>query len=148
MRDLVLRSTSHARTASNTLTARTRTSPHVLSIASLEDYHTAIMNTPKVVCVRFYAPWCKACLAVAPHFYHLAQTYADDCLFLDVPVTHNNLKLYQGLGVESLPYGHIYLPELGLVEETMLTRQHMAEFREKVKHYVQQQQRLEEQSFS
>jgi hypothetical protein len=42
--------------------------------------------------------------------------------FIDVPVTGDNATLHQGLGVPSLPYCHIYHPEVGLVEELRMTR--------------------------
>ena len=77
----------------------------------------------------------QACKAVAPLFYHLATQYPDT-IFVDVPVTPQNAALHQGLGVRSLPFGHIYHPQEGLVEEVKLTRKHMLEFRDKLDQYV------------
>jgi hypothetical protein len=51
-----------------------------------------------------------------------------DTIFLDVPVTETNANLHKGLGVETVPYSHIYHPELGLVEETKLSRETFSEF--------------------
>ena len=56
---------------------------------------------------------------MAPSYYHLA-TQQPGALFVDVPVTPANANLHQGLGVPSLPYGHIYQPGLGLVEELII----------------------------
>jgi hypothetical protein len=50
------------------------------------------------------------------------RRYTPDVKFVDVPVTNDNANLHQGLGVPSLPFGHIYHPSAGLVEELKLTR--------------------------
>jgi hypothetical protein len=69
----------------------------------------------------------QACKAVTPLFYRLA-TLHEDIVFVDVPVTQENAVIHQGLGVPSLPFGHIYHPQAGLVEELKLTRQHIQDF--------------------
>ena len=58
-------------------------------------------------------------------------------VFVDVPVTEKNAALHQGLGVPSLPFGHLYHPQSGLVEEMKLTRNHIAEFEGKLDGYLQ-----------
>lgn len=44
--------------------------------------------------------------------------------FVEVPVTNHNANLHQGLEVPSLPYGHIYYPEAGLVEEMKISKKY------------------------
>lgn len=68
-------------------------------------------------------------------FYHLANKHSD-VVFVDVPVTPENANLHQGLGVQSLPYGHIYDPKNGLVEELSVTKKSMPEFEEKLRSYL------------
>ena len=53
-----------------------------------------------------------------------------DVVFVDVPVTQDNAVIHQGLGVPSLPFGHIYHPQAGLVEELKLTRKDIQDFEE------------------
>ena len=77
----------------------------------------------------------KACKAIRPLFYRLARDLPD-VLFVDVPVTEGNANLHQGLGVPSLPFGHIYSPNCGLVEELKITRQHFPMFVRKLQSYV------------
>lgn len=89
----------------------------------------------RLVVVRFYAPWCKACKAIAPSFYRLASVY-ENVLFVDVPVTPENANLHQGLEVPSLPFAHIYHPESGLVEEMKLSRKYFSAFAKTLKSYV------------
>lgn len=59
-----------------------------------------------------------------------------DVVFVDVPVNEHNAALHQGLGVPSLPFGHIYHPTSGLVEELKLTRKHVGEFEKKLDCYI------------
>jgi hypothetical protein len=60
-------------------------------------------------------------------------------LFVEVPVTEANANLHQGLGIPSLPFGHIYAPNGGLVEEVKITRPHFGKFAQKLQTYVQGQ---------
>jgi thiol-disulfide isomerase/thioredoxin len=110
--------------------------PNVCSVETLQDYKRVVgEESSKLVCVRFYAPWCKACKAVQPLFYHMANTFPN-VVFVDVPVTGKNANLHQGLGVPSLPYGHIYHPTGGLVEELRMTRRCIPKTALKLQHYV------------
>ena len=59
-----------------------------------------------------------------------------DAVFVDVPVNDQNASLHQGLGVPSLPFGHIYHPTAGLVEELKLTRKHITEFKKSLNSYI------------
>ena len=109
---------------------------NVQMVETLQEYKTIVGDEPnRVVAVRFYATYCKACQVVAPLFYRLATLYPE-ALFIDVPVTETNASLHQGLGVPSLPYAHIYHPMAGLVEEQKLTRNHMQSFRVKLHSYL------------
>lgn len=65
----------------------------------------------------------------------MARDY-QDVIFVDVPVTNENASLHQGLGVPSLPFGHVYHPTAGLVEEVKLTRKHVADFRQLLDSYL------------
>jgi thiol-disulfide isomerase/thioredoxin len=82
----------------------------------------------------FFIIFVQACKAVAPLYYHLATKYPD-VVFVDVPVTNQNSNLHQGLGVPSLPFGHIYHPTAGLVEELQLTRKHLGGFEQSLDSY-------------
>jgi thiol-disulfide isomerase/thioredoxin len=117
-------------------TTQRKLPPNVFTVESLEDYkHTVGEEDAKLVCVRFYAPWCKACKAVQPLFYHMANTFPN-VKFVDVPCTNKNSNLHQGLDVPSLPFGHIYHPDGGLVEELRMTRKCIPSFATKLQSYV------------
>jgi len=51
-------------------------------------------------------------------------------------VTEENANLHQGLGIPSLPFGHIYTPDGGLVEESRITRPYFSTFAKKLKSYI------------
>lgn len=109
---------------------------NVQVIESLNEYKKVVADEKqKMVIVRFYAPWCRACKAVAPAFYHMAKGNPN-AIFVDVPVTEENSNLHQGLGVDRLPFCHIYHPKAGLVEELRFTRQHFREVSKIFKSYL------------
>ena len=56
---------------------------------------------------------------------------------MDVPVTEANADLHQGLGVPSLPFGHIYYPDGGLVEELKMSKKHFSNFKEILESYIE-----------
>ncbi|KAL3809315.1 hypothetical protein ACHAXA_008714 [Cyclostephanos tholiformis] len=107
------------------------------TIRTLEEYRDALDGCGKdgrIVVVRFFATWCKACKAIQPSYYRLASLYPS-ITFLEVPVTTENANLHQGLEVPSLPYGHIYYPGAGLVEEMRISRRHFHELSRAVRWY-------------
>jgi len=108
---------------------------NVKSAVSLEEFANVINEGRKegrLVVVRFHATWCKTCHAIRPSFDRAASSNPH-VTFVDVPVLESNSNLHQGLGVESIPFGHIYHPEMGLVEEMKLSRKTFSEFEGLVK---------------
>lgn len=94
------------------------------TVYTLEQYKEALdEDRDKIVVVRFFATWCKACKAMQPAYYRLASLHPH-LKFLEVPVTNENANLHQGLDVPSLPYGHMYYPAAGLVEELKISRKY------------------------
>ena len=57
--------------------------------------------------------------------------------FVDCPSTSVNVDLHAGLGIESIPFAHVYHPEAGLVEKRKLSRKHYSNFENVVKSYVE-----------
>jgi len=107
----------HKRRASKSV----RSNIHVAS--TLQEYKAAVVDDAdgRIVCVKFYAPWCRACKSVAPLYNRMASRYPD-VKFVEVPITANTAQLQQGLGVPSLPFCHIYHPTAGLVEELKMSK--------------------------
>lgn len=150
MRDLVFRRNARGKTTqnandtvntevaprSNRKSARNRRPSNVIAVNTLEEYKKVVADEKeKLVVVRFYATWCKACKAVGPSFYRLAHIYPD-IIFAEVPVTQHNVNLHQGLGVSSLPFGHIYHPTVGLVEELKMSKKFFSNFAKVLQSYA------------
>jgi len=109
---------------------------NVKVVNTLEEYKVVVADeTERIVVVRFYAKWCKACKAIGPSFYRLANTYPN-ISFVEVPVTQDNANLHQGLGVTTLPFGHIYHPDVGLAEELRISKKHFPRFDAILQSYV------------
>mmetsp|Transcript_53823 Transcript_53823/g.64960 ORF Transcript_53823/g.64960 Transcript_53823/m.64960 type:complete len:193 (+) Transcript_53823:227-805(+) len=109
---------------------------NVMVVNTLEEYKQHVADVKdKIVVVRFYATWCKACKAIGPSFYRLANTYPE-ISFVEVPVTQHNANLHQGLGVSSLPFGHIYIPDVGLAEELRISKKHFPRFEKELQSYA------------
>ena len=108
------------------------------TVHDLDEYKRVVAEErDRIVCVRFYATWCRACKAIAPAFQRLAQQFPT-VKFVEVPLTDKNAVLHQGLGIPSLPFAHIYHPEAGLVEEQKIGKKVFANFRDVVlKSYVE-----------
>lgn len=132
MRNIVLKKpkTAVTRPTTNNKPANVRV------VNTLEEYKDALgAGSNHIVVVRFYAKWCKACKAIQPAFYRLATVHSD-VVFIEVPVTEKNANLHQGLAVPSLPYGHIYHPTGGLVEELKISKKFFARFAQVLQSYV------------
>lgn len=140
MRNIAVRTTK--RKAKRTIDTRKQRSrgdecPSNLQVVNtLQEYKAVVAGErERIVVVRFFATWCKACQAIGPAFHRLAKTY-DNVLFVEVPVTNKNAELHQGLGVPSLPFGHIYHPKAGLVEELKISRKYFPDFQQKLRSYI------------
>ena len=104
-------------------------------VSTLMEFKKAIVDeSDSLTVVRFYAPWCRACRAMAPGFFGMAKKHPK-IKFVQVAVTDENVNLHQGLGVPSIPYVHLYHPQGGLVEEQKLTRKHLSGFNKILQDY-------------
>ena len=89
-------------------------------IPLLEDtdaYHQLIEDATaenRIVVIKFYASWCRACKAMAPKFVRVAEDWPDiefhELLFDD------NKKLCKSLGIKILPFMEIVAGNRGKVE--------------------------------
>lgn len=111
-------------------------SPAVITVTTMDDYKRVVAQEDhKLVCVRFYAPWCRACKAMEAPFQRLART-TPQVKFVQVPLMDSTAMLHQGLGVPSLPFGHVYHPQAGLVEEQSLNKKHIKDFTNLLQTYI------------
>lgn len=69
----------------------------------------------------------QKCHSLRPAFNKMALSNPN-IIYLDVPVTESNANLHKGLGIETVPFCHVYHPKQGLVQETKISRETLAEF--------------------
>lgn len=111
----------------------------VVQVVDIHQYKSEVVDVEhQVVCVRFYAPWCKSCKAMEAAFRRLPHAFAGyPVKFVECPVTKDNAYLHKGLGIPSLPFGHIYHPEAGLVEERKINKHVFEDFQKVLWTYAQ-----------
>jgi thiol-disulfide isomerase/thioredoxin len=118
-------------------TSVSTTSPSVLQVTDIQQYKDEVVDVlDQMVCVRFYAPWCRACRAIEAPFRRLNKDFPN-VKFVEVPLTKENAYLHKGLGVPSLPFAHLYDPSVGLVEERSLNKKVFGAFKTSLKAYAE-----------
>lgn len=89
----------------------------VNDIKTPEDLKEFITNEKEnIIIVRFHAHWCQSCLQTTPYYHKLAKK-EDSVTFINVQITKQNTKVFKSLGVPSVPCGHLYFPNIGLIEQ-------------------------------
>lgn len=87
--------------------------------------------------VRYHAPYCRACLKVAPLMDRLGRRNTD-LNFIHVNVSNQNpdkSQILETLRVPSIPWGQIWHPQAGLVEELSVNPKHFPDFVRILKSY-------------
>lgn len=112
--------------------------PTIELVDTIEDYKRVVVDEQdQIVVVRFFAPWCKSCKAAYPNFKKMMSKHTSSAVkFVEVPLTKDTAYIHEGLGVPSVPFGHIYHPDVGLVEEKKINRKVFEEFRNDLESYV------------
>lgn len=94
---------------------------YIVDIRCLKDWENFIeANRDKLISVRFYSHVCKSCMAITPYYYRLAKRFHNKAVFVDIPMTKDNIDLQLSFNVTKVPYGHIYAPGNQLIEERSL----------------------------
>jgi thiol-disulfide isomerase/thioredoxin len=111
--------------------------PNLFTAITVRDFNRLVTAEQRsedgaaTVVVRYYAPWCRACKKAEPMFLRLAQE-RPDIKFVQVPILSSNSELIEQSGVTTIPWGQIYRPNLGLVQEAKLNTKHFSEFKSMV----------------
>jgi thiol-disulfide isomerase/thioredoxin len=110
----------------------------ITEVSTLEEYKREVVDCDEsIVVVKFYSTWCRTCKAMAPLFKKMANSHSPfKVKFVQVAVTQDNALLHQGLGIPSVPFGHIYHKDAGLVEELKIKKQDFGQFKTVLQHYV------------
>lgn len=110
---------------------------NIYTVKSTQEYREKVESfKDNIIVTRFYAKWCKSCLATAPLFHRLARKNPG-IIFIEIPVQSENADLHQGLNVPSVPFSRIYYPSAGLVEEMKISKKHWSTYEKVIGTYVQ-----------
>ncbi|CAJ1963727.1 unnamed protein product [Cylindrotheca closterium] len=118
-----------------------KTNEMITQVHSLQEYKTHVADvTDALVVVFFTAPWCRTCLRLKPKMKAMAAGLhsMQNVKVVQIPLLDKeSAALFEGLGVKSFPFVHLYHPEEGLVEELKLNRKLWNDFQKTLKEYLQ-----------
>jgi len=83
-----------------------------------KEMHDALLaqNPDKLIILKFFAPWCRACKGLAPRFKNVAMQDANqNIVFAELNVQPNR-DYVKKLGILALPNVHFYAGSQGVVE--------------------------------
>lgn len=82
---------------------------NIAHLSSEEDHKRFLEDNPeKLVVMKFFAPWCRACKGLEPKYKRVANAGdAKDVVFAQFDVQHNK-KFVKSLGILALPNVHFY----------------------------------------
>mmetsp|Transcript_25112 Transcript_25112/g.54391 ORF Transcript_25112/g.54391 Transcript_25112/m.54391 type:complete len:243 (+) Transcript_25112:194-922(+) len=121
-----------------------------ISIASTPEEFDAVVRSEdeKLVVVRFHSPYCPACKSISISYDRLAKSNTPAIKFVDVSVTDRNDLIPYGLDVPATPFGQIWHPVAGLVEESAIPRRQFSKFKKILKWYAKGECELPEEFFT
>ena len=79
-------------------------SSHVPAIVDEDTFLAAMSKSAgdKVVAIKFYAGWCRACKTIAPRFERLAKEFGEEAAFYEIEFSANK-DLCRRLDIKKLP---------------------------------------------
>ena len=125
--------------------------PSTLTIVveSPEEFDAQVRSeADKLVVVRFHSPYCPACKSISVSYDRLVKTSSPQIKFVDCIVKDRNDMIPYGLDVPATPYGMIWHPGAGLVEQSAIPRRQFSKFKKILKWYAKGECDLPEEFFS
>lgn len=110
----------------------------VRNVESLDEFMACIDESKaneKLMIVRFFSHWCKSCKAVEPMYKRLARRNPQ-VTFIDVAIAKETEEIRNALDIVSVPFGHIYHPTAGLMEELNMGRRFWSDFEDVFHRYT------------
>lgn len=125
--------------------------PSTLTIVveSPEEFDAQVRSeADKLVVVRFHSPYCPACKSISVSYDRLVKTSSPQIKFVDCIVQDRNDMIPYGPDVPATPYGMIWHPGAGLVEQSAIPRRQFSKFKKILKWYAKGECDLPEEFFS
>eukprot|EP00563_Minutocellus_polymorphus_P013692 CAMPEP_0181052748 /NCGR_PEP_ID=MMETSP1070-20121207/17753_1 /TAXON_ID=265543 /ORGANISM="Minutocellus polymorphus, Strain NH13" /LENGTH=249 /DNA_ID=CAMNT_0023131857 /DNA_START=128 /DNA_END=877 /DNA_ORIENTATION=- len=122
---------------------------HTIAVESPAEFDAQVRSeADKLVVVRFHSPYCPACKSISVSYDKLVKTSSSEVKFVDVTVMDRNDLIPYGLDVPATPYGQIWYPGAGLVEQSAIPRRQFSKFKKILKWYAKGECELPEEFFS
>ncbi|GKY96717.1 hypothetical protein MPSEU_000631200 [Mayamaea pseudoterrestris] len=121
---------------------RTAYHDNIFEAPSLYGINTLMKHSRRqgdIAIIRYHAPYCRACIKVAPKIERLARRNTD-ITFIEVPVSNKNPEkdaILEIMEVPSIPWGQVWHPQVGIVEELSLNPKYFDDFVRIVQSYQQ-----------
>jgi len=112
--------------------------PNMMEISSLQDFKRLVTDEAnKLTVVRFHAPFCRACKAMAPQLDRFARQHPE-INFVNIAWNKQDpgaTNLIRSLRVNKVPHGQVYHPTMGLIEEANMGKKYFGDVAKIVESY-------------
>ena len=113
--------------------------------------YCVLLSNANLLCNLKRTAWCKACKAIEDSYHRLPEDFPPSVKFVEVPLTKENAYMHKGLGIQSLPFAHIYYNDdhidnnstglyssspCRLVDELKINKSKFSEFKRIIRSYV------------
>ena len=112
---------------------------NMIEVSSKAELMNILQTSNQLTVVRFHAPFCKACKAMAPYLQRFAQQHLQDIKFVEVAVDTRNpdiVAMMKEFGITKVPYGVIYHPEMGIVQQANFNKRYFRNVSQMIETYV------------
>jgi len=135
MRALGIKQVSSQNSKKTSVTKKPQLLSNMYQASSKEECQAiAQEKMDRVTVFRFFAPWCRACKKIAPRFDKMARDHPG-INFVQIPYNDQSRDFIQKLGIPSLPYGAVFDPNVGLIEQVNINPNKFEAFEKIVNSY-------------
>jgi thiol-disulfide isomerase/thioredoxin len=128
---------------SNDIPSSTTTTSPVRIVTTLHEFQSVLAENNRqnqITVVRWYASWCRTCKVMQPFFDGLHRKYPTatrNIQYVAIPFVPNvNDAFIAGMNIPSVPYVHMYHPQLGLIEQLKFKPQTAKDFEQILQSYL------------
>ena len=112
---------------------------NMIEVSSKAELMNILQSSNQLTVVRFHAPFCKACKAMAPYLQRFAMQHIHDINFVEVAVDTRNpeiVTMMKEFGITKVPYGLVYHPDMGIVQQANFNKRYFRNVSQMIETYV------------
>ena len=112
---------------------------NMIEVSSKAELMNILQSSNQLTVVRFHAPFCKACKAMAPYLQRFAMQHMHDINFVEVAVDTRNpeiVTMMKEFGITKVPYGLVYHPDMGIVQQANFNKRYFRNVSQMIETYV------------